>query len=125
MSHGASIPGGHEAEHEHDHPGERTYIKVAIVLSLITLVEVVIYYLGLPEGLLVTMLLAFSAVKFVTVVGFFMHLKFDDRRLTYIFLAGLLLAGVILMILDVFHDAVALDYAQDVFKSEQAVEGEH
>lgn len=123
MSHGASIPGGHEAEH--DHPGERTYIKVAIVLSIITLVEVVIYYLGLPNGVLVTMLLAFSAVKFVTVVGFFMHLKFDDRRLTYIFIAGLLLAMVILLILDVLHDAVTLDYAQDIFTTGQAVEETH
>lgn len=120
MAHGVSVPGGHDAEHEHSHPGERTYIKIAVILSVITLIEVVIYYLGLPNGLLVTMLLSFSALKFVTVVGYFMHLKFDDKRLMYIFVAGLGLALVILLILDTLHKAVTLDYAQDVFTGQVA-----
>lgn len=117
MAHGAS--GAMQATdvhaHEHEHPGERTYIKVAAILAAITVVEVAIYYFGLSHGLLITLLLGFSAVKFVTVVGFFMHLKFDDRRLTYIFVGGLFLGFAILMTLDVLHDAVKMDYAKAMF----------
>lgn len=82
---GHGVESAHEAAHEH--PGDRTYIKVAVVLLAITITEVVIYYIQWlhDHKVLGPALLALSAVKFVTVVGFFMHLKFDDRRLTVIF----------------------------------------
>jgi cytochrome c oxidase subunit 4 len=111
MAHGAGTAHIDEHHGEHSHPTERTYIKIAAILSLITLIEVVIYYLGLPHGLLVTLLIAFSAAKFYTVVAFFMHLKFDDRRLTYIFLGGLFLGGVILLALDVLFHHHPINYA--------------
>jgi cytochrome c oxidase subunit IV len=120
MSHGVSVSGGHDVAHEHEHPGERTYIKVAVILSAITLVEVIIYYLGLPKDLLVGILLVLSSVKFATVVGYFMHLKFDDRRLLYIFGGALGLALVIVLALDALHKADSLDYAQDVFTVQSA-----
>ncbi len=120
MAHGVSVAGGHEIEHEHAHPGALTYIKVAVVLSVITLIEVIIYYLGLPHGVLVTGLLVFSAVKFVTVVGFFMHLKFDDRRLLGIFAGGLGLGLVILLAIDALQSADKLDYAQDILVVQEA-----
>jgi cytochrome c oxidase subunit 4 len=119
MAHGATIAGGHD-EHEHSHPGELTYIKVAVILAIITLVEVVIYYLGLSHNVLVTLLLILSAVKFTIVVGFFMHLKFDDKRLTYIFVGGLVLGGAILLALDALHNADGLDYAQDMLVVQEA-----
>jgi len=34
-------------------------------------------------------------MKFVIVVAFFMHLRFDNKLLTYLFFAGFLLAAVI------------------------------
>ena len=74
---------------EHEHPGERTYVTVAIVLAIITAIEVFIYYVEAVEDILVPMLLILSAAKFVAVVGYFMHLKFDDRRFTWIFGFGL------------------------------------
>jgi len=115
MTHGATAAHADEHHGEHGHPGERTYVKIAIVLAMITLIEVVIYYLGLPHGLLVTLLIAFSAAKFYTVVSFFMHLKFDDRRLTYIFLGGLLLGGSILLALDILLHHHSIDYAMHQF----------
>ena len=91
--------GGHGAAHEpaHDHPGEKIYIKVAAVLLAITIVEVVIYYIQWlhDHKVLGPTLMILSAVKFVTVVGYFMHLKFDDRRLTWIFMGGFMLAAAI------------------------------
>ena len=74
---------------EHEHPGERTYIMIAIILAIVTAVEVAIYYVEALEDVLVPMLLILSAAKFVAVVGYFMHLKFDDRRFRWIFVFGL------------------------------------
>lgn len=123
MSHGVSTA---HAEHggEHAHPGESTYVKVAIVLAIITIVEVAIYYFGLPHGLLVTLLLALSAVKFYTVVSFFMHLKFDDRRLAFIFAGGLAIAGAVFIALDVMQHHHTIDYALREFVGQQAAAAE-
>lgn len=125
MAHGATGTLHHAGEHhaEHEHPGEITYVKVAIVLAIITIIEVAIYYFDLPHGVLVTALLFFSAVKFATVVGFFMHLKFDDRRLLWIFLGGLLLSGVILLSLDVMQNYQGIEYAQDLLPGELPDQG--
>lgn len=126
MAHGASGTLQHAGEQqaEHEHPGERTYIKVAVILAIITVIEVAIYYFNLPRSVLVTALLFFSAVKFVTVVGYFMHLKFDDRRLLWIFLGGLLLGAVILLALDVLENYNSIDYAQDMLPKAGTTAGE-
>ena len=80
-----------EPEH-HEHPNEAKYIQIAIILTLITIVEVAIYYLEAFEAILVPTLVVLSTIKFVTVVGYFMHLKFDDKRLAWIFSGGMGLA---------------------------------
>lgn len=76
----------------HAHPGELTYIKVAIFLAVITVIEVAIYYIESFDTILVPALVALSAVKFVTVVGYFMHLKFDDKKLAGIFGSALIIS---------------------------------
>ena len=83
-------PGVHE---EHEHPGERTYVIVAIILAAVTAVEVTIYYIEAIEDILVPALLLLSAGKFAAVVAYFMHLKFDDRRFRWIFIFGLSVAA--------------------------------
>jgi len=100
--------------HEHEHPGELTYIKVAVTLSIITMVEVAIWYINWfhDTGLLVPTLLILSAIKFVAVVGFFMHLKFDDRRFTYMFGAGLAVAASIILALMALFHWHGIQYAQ-------------
>lgn len=79
-------------EHEH-HPGPRTYINVALILAAVTALEVAVYYIDALSSLLVPILAVLSVGKFVAVVGYFMHLKFDDRRFTWVFLTGLLIAA--------------------------------
>ena len=81
-----------EADPHHDHPKEREYIRIAIILAIITGIEVFIYYIEALEGILVPALVALSTVKFLMVVGYFMHLKFDDKRLAWIFASGMVLA---------------------------------
>ena len=92
------VGGGHEnpvapgVYQEHEHPGERTYVTVALILAVVTAIEVAIYYIEAIEDILVPTLLILSAAKFVAVVGYFMHLKFDDRRFRWIFVFGLSVA---------------------------------
>jgi cytochrome c oxidase subunit 4 len=120
MAHGASGTVHVVADHaEHEHPGERTYIRVAAVLAIITVIEVAIYYLNFPHTVLVTALLFFSAVKFATVVGYFMHLKFDDRRLLYIFAGGLLVGGSILLALDALQHFHSIEYGRDILTTQE------
>jgi len=76
----------------HDHPGEAQYIKIALILALITGAEVAIYYIPALDSVLVPALIIFSMVKFVMVVAFFMHLRFDSRLFRRLFIAGVGLA---------------------------------
>lgn len=85
----------HPIDGAHEHPTEKVYIKVAIILSMVTAIEVIIYYIDALSGILVPALLILSGFKFMVVVGYFMHLKFDDKRLTWVFVSGLALAVVI------------------------------
>lgn len=78
-----------EEEHTPHHPSDREYIKIAVILTIITAVEVAIYYVEGIRSVLVPVLIILSVAKFAAVVGFFMHLKFDDRRFLLVFATGL------------------------------------
>jgi cytochrome c oxidase subunit 4 len=115
MAHGAAVEEGpHPIEHAH--PGERTYIKVAVTLAIITLIEVVIWYIDWmhENNLLVPALLVLSAIKFVAVVGFFMHLRFDARLFTYIFGSGLAVALSIILALMALFRWHGIDYVRQL-----------
>lgn len=84
---------------EHAHPGPTTYVAVAAVLAVITLIEVWVYYQEALHGVLVPTLLALSAFKFSMVALFFMHLKFDSRIFSVLFVGGLALAVAVLIAL--------------------------
>lgn len=74
---------GSPAEH---HPGPAQYIRIGIILAVITAVEVGIFYLeDLSPALMAVLLLVLSGTKFVLVVGYFMHLRFDDKRFAALF----------------------------------------
>jgi cytochrome c oxidase subunit 4 len=80
-------PGGHGG-----HASPAFYWAVGGILTVITAVEVAIFYLPAFGGILVPALLTLSATKFLLVVMFFMHLKSDSRVFTSVFVAGLVLA---------------------------------
>ena len=77
------------------HPGPREYVKVAVVLAVVTLAEVGLYYMDLPDGLLIGLLLFFSLIKFALVALWFMHLRFDSRVFRRFFVTGIILALII------------------------------
>jgi cytochrome c oxidase subunit 4 len=74
---------------EHSHPGWQVYARIAVILTIITAIEVATYYIDIGS-LIVWVLLVLSAVKFAIVVGYYMHLKFDNRFFTYVFVFGFL-----------------------------------
>jgi cytochrome c oxidase subunit 4 len=79
------------------------YAAIAVVLSVVTAIEVAIVYMGFLGSLIVPLLVILSAGKFTLVVMFFMHLKFDNRLLSALFVGGLLLAmGVLTALLVLF-----------------------
>jgi len=91
-----------QAVQEHAHPGVGTYLTVAAVLTIITLVEVGIFYVPAFEPVLAPVLLLLSGTKFALVVMFYMHLKSDHKLFTAIFTVPLLIAlavGVALLFL--------------------------
>jgi cytochrome c oxidase subunit IV len=91
------------------HATVRTYVNVAIVLALITGVEVATLYIpGIPNPLLVSGLLVMSAVKFFLVVGFFMHLRYDHPIMRALFVGPLIIAIVIILAVMALFSAFVL-----------------
>ncbi len=83
-----------EAQVEHGaHPTEAKYIKVALVLAVLTAVEIALSYTGFPEAATNGALLILAAVKFIMVAAYFMHLKFDNKLLRRLFITGFVLAA--------------------------------
>ncbi|HEY3057861.1 MAG TPA: cytochrome C oxidase subunit IV family protein [Chloroflexota bacterium] len=97
------LASGHEGM-EHAHPGAKTYTIVGVVLAIITMLEVWAYTQEFLRPGLVFILLVLSATKFVLVVGFYMHLKFDHPLFTGVFGFGLAVgASVITALLFLFR----------------------
>jgi cytochrome c oxidase subunit 4 len=84
-------------EHTAGHPTWRTYVVIGFVLSVITAVEVAIFYIEALATLLVPILLVLSSAKFVIVVLFYMHLKFDSKVFGRVFFAPLFLAALVVI----------------------------
>ena len=83
----------HETHAAHaSHASVGFYWMIAGVLAVITGLEVAIFYIPAIAPVLVPILLVLSLAKFILVVAFFMHLKFDSWWFTGLFLAGLTLA---------------------------------
>jgi cytochrome c oxidase subunit IV len=69
-----------------------TYVKVAVILTLITALEFGVIYIRRLAPMVVPLLLVMSAAKFALVVLFFMHLRYDDRTLAGLFVGPLIVA---------------------------------
>ena len=83
--------------HEHNHPEPLTYFKVAMALVVLTALEVVVFYFEWLGYAIIPVMAILSVGKFAIVVMYYMHLKFDEKLLTYVFMAGLILAVVVIM----------------------------
>lgn len=82
------------SEH-HAHPTPAQYWKLAVVLAVLTAVEVAMFYIDreLELGALnALILIVLALLKFVIVVGWYMHLRFEKPMLNRFFTAGFILA---------------------------------
>ena len=94
---------------EQAHASTGTYLHIAAILVMITLIEVGVFYVPAFQPVLVPLLLILSLVKFVLVVLFYMHLKFDSRLFAFLFSGPLFLAVVVMIgLLFLFFGAVRL-----------------
>jgi cytochrome c oxidase subunit 4 len=93
----AHSPDAHHDAHGHaDAHSEgkfHIFVQIAMLLAVITGIEIVLIYLPLVKWLVVTSLIVLSTVKFMFVIFYFMHLKWDKLFCTILFFIGLVLAG--------------------------------
>ncbi len=81
-------------DHAHSHPTWKQYKWVALILTVITVLEVWAYYIPtlVASSFFVPLLLLMSAVKFTIVVLFYMHLRYDHRLFRPLFTGPLIIA---------------------------------
>ena len=88
----------HIAEHgDGGHASVKTYVLVGIILTIITAVEVAVFYIPGLARVVVPILVVLSAGKFAIVVLFYMHLKFDSPLFSRVFFAPLFLAVLVVI----------------------------
>ena len=81
----------HAAGHP-QHASVATYVKIAIVLSVVTALEVGVTFVRALTPVIVPLLIGMAIAKFALVAMFFMHLRFDSRVLTGVFVGPLIFA---------------------------------
>jgi len=85
------------------HPTPSTYFKVAMVLSVLTAIEVGIFYITQLSYGIIPILAVLSIGKFALVVMYYMHLKFDSKIFTGMFFFGMMVAtGVVFALMALF-----------------------
>jgi cytochrome c oxidase subunit IV len=88
------------AHDQHTHPTTKTYIGIFWILFVLTAVEVALYYLEVyhivARGFAIPSLIVLSTVKFVLVVQWYMHLKFDSKTFTGMFVFPLALGALVI-----------------------------
>lgn len=78
--------------HAPGHASTGTYLKIAAVLCAVTALEFAVIYIRQLTPILTPLLIVMSLGKFALVVMYFMHLRYDARPLTLLFVAPLVLA---------------------------------
>ena len=79
----------------HSHPRPRDYWLIAFILAVITAAEVAVAYWTAIERFIAPILLIMSALKFVIVVAYFMHLKYEAKIYRNLFVIGIISAPLL------------------------------
>ena len=101
----------------HENKKYHTFYNLAIILSFVTMLEVIAIFLPFVHGVIFWTLVLLSLGKFFAVIFIFMHLVYDKMIYTLLFLAGLLLAtGTVLALTTLFspdrvdHEAIGYQF---------------
>ena len=81
----------HNDEHA-DHPDSSQYIVIGIILAAFTAIEVAISFAAVPSRVAIPSLIVLTVLKFMLVVLWFMHLRFDSGWFRRLFVFGLFVA---------------------------------
>lgn len=84
---------------EQGHASVKSYVWIGLILTAITAAEIAVFYIPAIEGSAwgAPILIAMSTVKFVLVVMFYMHLKFDSRLFSIAFFGPMVLAVTVVI----------------------------
>jgi cytochrome c oxidase subunit IV len=96
------------AHAEHAHPDWKFYTMIGLALAVLTAIEVAVIYIPALEPIEVPLVLGISLIKFVLVVLFFMHLRFDSPLFSWVFVAQLLLAALVVASLIILFKVLPL-----------------
>jgi cytochrome c oxidase subunit 4 len=84
----------------HSHPGPRQYVLIAVVLVVITGVEIATSYIDTGHtNLIIVALFVMAAIKFFLVCAWYMHMRTDQPFFRRVFLVGLVGAAIVYGIL--------------------------
>ena len=81
------------------HPTAGMYFRIAMILSVVTAIEVGIFYLTWLSYWIIPILFVLSAGKFTLVAMYYMHLKFDHKLFSLLFVGGFVLATSVIFAL--------------------------
>jgi cytochrome c oxidase subunit IV len=65
-------------EHAGHHPTPAEYVRIALILAVLTALEVSTYYFDFGRAG-IPLLIVLMIIKFVMVASFFMHLRYDTK----------------------------------------------
>lgn len=89
---------------QEEHAKYFTFFNVAMAMILITAIEIVIIYLPVHTLVVFSSLAILSLVKFLAVIWWFMHLRWDRALCTILFMIGLFIAtGTVTALLFLFE----------------------
>jgi len=85
----AHSPAAGHHDDSHDVSKFQIYVQIAMLLAVITGIEIIAVYIPIARWIIVTALTVLSIVKFMYVIFYFMHLKWDKPFCTILFFIGL------------------------------------
>jgi cytochrome c oxidase subunit 4 len=103
-----------DAEHPiaaegHAHPGPRQYVLIAVVLVILTAVEVAVSYIDtIHTNFIILILAALAFVKFFLVCAWYMHMKQDAPFFRRAFISGIVLACFVYGVVMLFFSSTVL-----------------
>jgi cytochrome c oxidase subunit 4 len=98
--------------HEVAHPTPAQYVRIAVVLAVLTAIEVSLFYINATVELgwiNTAALLVLAFLKFVIVIGWYMHLRFERAAVGRFFTFGFVLAFILYAVVLITFGVLALN----------------
>jgi cytochrome c oxidase subunit 4 len=109
-----AVPAGQEAvpaEEHADHPDVKQYVMIAVILVIVTALEIATSYVDTGHtNWIIIALGAMAIVKFVLVTGWYMHMKTDHPLFRRFFIIGIVGASIV-------YGIVFMVFSSSVLKS--------